>query len=139
MSRKIWGIALTVSAAAVIALLVFWYTGRKSAVPPEEQSGTKLVEAAPEETKEADVSKEEEASVMDVEHASSMEETDGYEFVLMNHNNYVAVYKLPDLEIYEYTDVILDVLPPDLEEEIRQGKYLRSEEELYNFLENYTS
>ena len=47
--------------------------------------------------------------------------------------------KLPENEIYEYTDVILDVLPEELREEIREGKYLKGEEELYNFLENYTS
>ena len=51
----------------------------------------------------------------------------------------MAVYKLPENEIYEYTDVILDVLPEELREEIREGKYLKGEEELYNFLENYTS
>ena len=62
-----------------------------------------------------------------------------YQFVLVNNNNYVAVYKLPENEIYEYTDVILDVLPEELQEEIREGKYLKGEEELYNFLENYTS
>jgi hypothetical protein len=31
------------------------------------------------------------------------------------------------------------VLPTDLQEEIQDGKYLKNEEELYNFLENYTS
>ena len=35
--------------------------------------------------------------------------------------------------------LILDVLPEELQEEIREGKYLKGEEELYNFLENYTS
>jgi len=58
---------------------------------------------------------------------------------LVNNDNYVTVYQLPENEIYEYTDVIMDVLPAELQEEIRQGKYLRNEEELYNFLENYTS
>ena len=62
-----------------------------------------------------------------------------YEYVLVDHNNYVAVYQLPERTIYEYTDVIMDVLPEETKEEIRRGKYLRNEEELYNFLENYTS
>ena len=58
---------------------------------------------------------------------------------MLFRSDYVTVYRLPEDEIYEYTDVILDVLPEELQEEIRQGKYLRNEEELYNFLENYTS
>ena len=64
---------------------------------------------------------------------------ESYEYVLVDHNNYVAVYQLPERTIYEYTDVIMDVLPEETREEIRKGKYLRNEEELYNFLENYTS
>ena len=64
---------------------------------------------------------------------------ENYEYVLVDHNNYVAVYQLPERTIYEYTDVIMDVLPEETREEIRKGKYLRNEEELYNFLENYTS
>ena len=66
-------------------------------------------------------------------------ENENYEFVLRNYHNYVTVYTLPEDTLYEYTDVILDVLPEETKEEIRQGKYLRNEEELYNFLENYTS
>ena len=46
---------------------------------------------------------------------------------------------LPADEIYEYTDVIMEILPAALQEEIHEGKYLKNEEELYNFLENYTS
>ncbi len=37
------------------------------------------------------------------------------------------------------SDVILEILPEGLQEEILEGKYLKNEEELYNFLENYTS
>ncbi len=51
----------------------------------------------------------------------------------------MAVYRLPENLIYEYTDIILDVLPEELKEEIKKGKYLKNEAELYNFLENYTS
>ena len=62
-----------------------------------------------------------------------------YQFVLVNNNDYVTVYRLPENVVYEYTDVIMDVLPFELQEEIRDGKFLKTEEELYNFLENYTS
>ena len=70
-----------------------------------------------------------------------MEEVNGesYQFVLVDNNDYVTVYSLPENVVYEYTDVIMDILPIELQEEIRQGKFLKNEEELYNFLENYTS
>ena len=75
MSRKTWGITVTVLAFLVVIAAAVWYTRRDQATPPEDQRGTELVE----------------------------------------------------------------MLPAELQEEIRQGKYLRNEEELYNFLENYTS
>ena len=64
---------------------------------------------------------------------------ESYEYVLVDHNNYVAVYQLPERTIYEYTDVIMEVLPEDVQKEVQHGKYIKNEEELYNFLENYTS
>ena len=30
-------------------------------------------------------------------------------------------------------------LPEDVQKEVQHGKYIKNEEELYNFLENYTS
>lgn len=142
MSRKVWGAALTVLAAILIAVVVFWYMGRKSVTPPEEQKGTELVDLTPAAEENGAFSS---AGEQETEHAVEAEAVpdeaglESYQFVLVNHDNYVTVYQLPERELYEYTDVILDVLPAELQEEIRRGKYLRSEEELYNFLENYTS
>ena len=53
-----------------------------------------------------------------------------YEYLLRNQDGYVTVYQLPEDEIYEYTDVIMEILPARLQEEIHDGKYLRNEEEL---------
>ena len=132
MSRKVLGILL--GAVVVIALFIFgyWYLGKDAGTPPEEQRGTELVESLPAENQPSQT-----AAGQDVREEEPQAEE--YQFVLVNNNNYVAVYKLPENEIYEYTDVILDVLPEELREEIREGKYLKGEEELYNFLENYTS
>lgn len=60
-------------------------------------------------------------------------------YYLMEVNGYIVVY-LSDKETpYEYTDIRYDELPPVLREEIRNGKYMENAEELYGFLENYTS
>lgn len=50
MSRRTWGIALTVLALMVVIAVTFWYIRRDTAVPPEEQHGTELVEMMPAET-----------------------------------------------------------------------------------------
>lgn len=142
MSKRVWGICLSVFALLIMGMIVFWYFGRDASTPPEEQRGTELVEMLPARTSPDQVSSSESRT----KEQSSAEETDepvseaeAYQFILVDNDNYVAVYQLPENEIYEYTDVIMDVLPAGLQEEIRRGKYLRNEEELYNFLENYTS
>ena len=57
----------------------------------------------------------------------------------MEVNGYVVVYLSDKKTAYEYTDILYDVLPATIREEIRNGKYMESTEELYGFLENYSS
>lgn len=60
-------------------------------------------------------------------------------YYLMEVNGYVVVYLSDKKTPYEYTDILFDELPDSLREEIRNGKYMENIEELYGFLENYTS
>lgn len=57
----------------------------------------------------------------------------------MEVNGYVVVYLSDKKTAYEYTDILYDELPATIREEIRNGKYMESTEELYGFLENYSS
>lgn len=54
-------------------------------------------------------------------------------------NNKVMVYREDKVSLFEPTEIRLDSLPDGLRQEIQKGKYLLSKEELYNFLENYSS
>ena len=51
----------------------------------------------------------------------------------------VSVYHGDRTTLYETTGISVDILPANLQEEIRAGKYVKSELELYSFLENYSS
>ena len=51
----------------------------------------------------------------------------------------MAVYEKDRETLYEPTGIAVDTLPEALQAEIRQGKYLKTHEELYSFLENYSS
>ena len=62
---------------------------------------------------------------------------DGY--YLKALNGYVVVYLNDKKTVYEYTDILLDGLPETLQKEIKNGKYVETSEELYGFLENYSS
>lgn len=60
-------------------------------------------------------------------------------YYLMEVNGYVVVYLSDRKTPYEYTDILYDELPAVLRQEIRNGKYLEGSEELFGFLENYSS
>ena len=57
----------------------------------------------------------------------------------MAEEGYVAVYHADRKTLYASTDILLDTLPQDLQTEITEGKLITSEEQLYSFLENYSS
>lgn len=60
-------------------------------------------------------------------------------FYLVVENEYVTVYYSDLQTVYLYTDIYFANLPEGLKQEILDKKYIESEEELYNFLESYTS
>ena len=60
-------------------------------------------------------------------------------FYLCDLHGYVAVYLYDQATIYEFTDISLDSLPSEVQKEIKNGKYIQTENELYGFLENYSS
>lgn len=60
-------------------------------------------------------------------------------YYLKNVGGYVYVYRGDGKTLYEPTGIAVDSLPTKLRGEVRQGKHLTSELELYGFLENYSS
>lgn len=60
-------------------------------------------------------------------------------FYLVNEKNYVVVYGDDLRTVYMTTNISLDALPDELKQEIIRRKYISTEEELYNFLESYSS
>lgn len=69
----------------------------------------------------------------------SLKVVTSYAYILLEEEGYVAVYHADRKTLYAVTDILVTSLPTDLQEEIRQGKPIENEEQLYNFLENYTS
>lgn len=141
MSKKVLGICLFVGALCIVITCSIWIFSKEPKTSPKEQQGTELVEMVPARSNPGQASIQEEVPKVESMPLEPVEEVTGetYQFVLVDNNDYVTVYSLPENVVYEYTDVIMDILPIELQEEIRQGKFLKNEEELYNFLENYTS
>ena len=62
-----------------------------------------------------------------------------YKFVLKEEDGYVIVYRGDGKTFYDYTDISMESLPIKLQQEIQKGKNISDEEQLYHFLENYSS
>ena len=60
-------------------------------------------------------------------------------FYLMVADHLIVVYREDKKTLYMSTDILLEGLNDALQAEIIQGKYLETEEEVYNFLESYSS
>ena len=69
----------------------------------------------------------------------SLNVVEPYEYILLEEKGYVAVYHTDRKTLYASTDILVSKLPEQLQKEIREGKYISSEEQLYSFLENYSS
>lgn len=60
-------------------------------------------------------------------------------YCLKAEEGIVMVYEEDGVTLYEPTGIRLSFLPKALQQEILEGKYLKTQEELYSFLENYSS
>lgn len=67
----------------------------------------------------------------------SEEEDEGYYLMVADH--FIVVYREDKQTLYMNTDILLESLNETLQAEVMQGKYVETEEELYNFLESYSS
>lgn len=90
------------------------------------------LETAPEKKQEKSKPKQEEMK----ETASS--ETP-YEYVIGNDNGYLTVYQKDLKTVYFQTDIPYAELHTELQKKIDQGYLIQDAEELYDFLENYSS
>lgn len=65
------------------------------------------------------------------------QETGG--FWIREEKGQVLVYEGDGRTLYETAAISMDSLPKELQRELKQGKYVGSIQELYSFLENYSS
>lgn len=60
-------------------------------------------------------------------------------YYLMACDGHVCVYYSDMKTLYLVTGIMLDQLPDEVRQEVLDKKYVKNEEELYNFLESYSS
>lgn len=95
----------------------------------------RAVEKAKEETARLSSEEQEDQESVTTEGQAVKEEA----YYLMEVNGFVVVYFSDKKTVYDYTSIEVSSLPPTLQNEIKNGKYVESTQLLYSFLENYTS
>ena len=126
-------------AVMIVALMLVTGAYQLSYQRAKEQMEVKM--QAAQETR-AEGSQKEDASSVNPDPASVAADGQALKedcYYLMEVNGYVVVYLSDKKTPYEYTDIKCDGLPSEMQEEIRNGKYMEDAKELYGFLENYSS
>lgn len=85
------------------------------------------------------VQKEKSDSIQIRRSSAKGEAVSDHSYYLKDLHGYVAVYLQDGTTIYEITDLSVNNLPEKVREDLKNGLYLDSAEELYGFLENYSS
>ena len=67
------------------------------------------------------------------------EEPAEFRFFIKEADGLVNMYREDGNTLYETTDIPVSLLPEALRQEIQAGKGVATEQELYDFLENYSS
>lgn len=60
-------------------------------------------------------------------------------YIAQSFNGTIVILKGDGKTVFEYTQIPINNLPEDLQEQVIAGYPLENEEDLYNFLENYSS
>jgi hypothetical protein len=54
-------------------------------------------------------------------------------------NGTIVILQSDGKTVYEYTQIGIHTLPEEIQQQVTEGYYLENDEDLYNFLENYSS
>lgn len=60
-------------------------------------------------------------------------------FYIKEHEGYVTVYEGDQTTVYEYTTILVNDLPINIQKQVKKGIKVTSLGQVYGFLENYSS
>ena len=124
MGKK-YGIGLFTIALVLMAVVTYGYRA-------EYRYSQELVEEGEKEQTENSISQEKTVSTQGDAQKDEL-------YYLKDLNGYVVVYMNDRTTVYEYTNILISDLPDTYQNEIKNGMIIGGTENLYGFLENYSS
>ena len=68
-----------------------------------------------------------------------LEKKEDYLYVIINDHGRLSVYETDEMSLFLETAIETQLLPKDLQEDLTDGIYMKTTEDLYDFLESYSS
>lgn len=127
MEILIWGddmkrqISVSIFLAILVIALAWLYIKFNNETNPKNETITT----------ENDVSKEQSVTIS--------QEYISYPYYIIEENGRLVVYQSKSQEIYMETSIEVFTLPLEMQEKLKTGIFIQTEEELYDFLESYSS
>jgi len=102
----------------------------------KSEDGSKIrLEKAVSEKESSEIQVETQEVVLEVSEGGVLEQR----FLVKEEDGYLVIYDRLAMKRYDETTILFQNLPERLQEKIAEGLYFADEEELYAFLENYSS
>ena len=122
---------LSICIFCVILFMGFWIVW--NILSPKEESkeleSEKRVENSSKEFKQSEIPSSVETN----------KEVTYYKYMIYQDGERLTVYESDSITVFMETDILVDELPEDMREQLNLGIGICTEEELYDFLESYSS
>ena len=123
MKRQI-SICIILATMAIILGMLYMKINNDSSINPSKNS-----------TENSSTSTNEKST----ESITSSNEYVNYYFCAKNENGRVVIYDTKTLTLYMETGIETELLPTEIQKELVSGIYFKTDEELFDFLESYSS
>ncbi len=126
MKRIIIYFFCVISIGCITSSILYWES---------EKPGKIAVEKPPVEVQETDSEEQAMESVLKITNSSNLESG----FCIKVEEGNLVIYRQETGAYYDSTSILHTDLPQHLQMQLEEGLYFRNEQELYEFLENYSS
>jgi 5'-3' exonuclease len=101
----------------------------------EQQNRKRQETEVPQETREADAK----TDATETESVTSSTAEDGYSYIILEEDGHLLVYYSDNMTVFFDSGILTKNLPDGIKQELKTGIRFEDEDELYEFLENYSS
>lgn len=126
-----------IAIGCVTSSILFWENEKSGEISVERTGEDNLKKSSFEEERAYEVS--ENLLHLSEEMISENEKYHQGKFWVKNEEGYLVIYDCETMKRYDETAILVQNLPESWQQKLAEGLYFTDEQELYEFLENYSS